>query len=123
MANSRLLAVQAAERLFRAQGYGGTGLAQIWQESGSPKGSFYFNFPGGKHELALEALKLFGERRNQRIEEAATAAGGDPAEYVRISCAGMARDLEASGWTRSCLVQQLSSELAPGDEEITAAIA
>src|SRR5580658_5384045 len=117
MANSRLLAVQAAERLFRAQGYGGTGLAQIWQESGSPKGSFYFNFPGGKHELALEALKLFAERRNQRMEEAVAASGGDPVEFVRVSCARMAQDLEASAWTRSCLVQQLASELAPGDEE------
>jgi AcrR family transcriptional regulator len=123
MANSRLLAVQAAERLFRAQGYGGTGLAQIWQESGSPKGSFYFNFPGGKHELALEALKLFGERLNNRIHEAAAMHAEDPVGFVRHICTRQARELEASGWTQSCLAQQLANELAPGDEEITSAIA
>jgi TetR/AcrR family transcriptional repressor of lmrAB and yxaGH operons len=123
VANSRKQAIETAEQLFRSQGYAATGVAQIIAESGSPKGSFYFNFPGGKHELALEALRLFAQRRNQRIEEATIASAGDPAEYVRFSCARMARDLEASAWTKSCLVQQLASELAPGDEEITLAIA
>jgi TetR/AcrR family transcriptional repressor of lmrAB and yxaGH operons len=123
MANSRQQAVEAALRLFRAQGYAGTGLAQIWEESGSPKGSFYFNFPGGKHELALEALKLFGERLSHRIHEAAALHGEDPVSFVRFICARQARDLETSGWTQSCLAQQLANELAPGDEEMTTAIA
>jgi TetR/AcrR family transcriptional repressor of lmrAB and yxaGH operons len=123
MANSRQQAIETAEQLFRAQGYAGTGLAQIIAHSGSPKGSFYFNFPGGKHELALEALKLYGERLNQRIEESAAIAAGDPIEFVRFVCARQAREMEASGWTNSCLAQQLANELAPADDEITSAIA
>src|SRR5580693_5326591 len=81
MATSRQQAIETAERLFRAQGYAGTGLAQIITESGSPKGSFYFNFPGGKHELALEALKIFGERLYKRIDEAATMSAGDVEKF------------------------------------------
>ncbi|HWW20588.1 MAG TPA: TetR/AcrR family transcriptional regulator [Steroidobacteraceae bacterium] len=123
MANSRQQAIEAAERLFRAQGYAGTGLAQIIAESGSPKGSFYFNFPGGKHELALEALKLYGERLDSRIRESAAAHGEDPTEFVRYVCARQARELEASGWTLSCLAQQLANEFAPGDDEVTRAVA
>jgi TetR/AcrR family transcriptional regulator, lmrAB and yxaGH operons repressor len=122
MANSRQDAIDTAERLFRAQGYAGTGLAQILEESGSPKGSFYFNFPGGKHELALEALKLYGERLDTKIRDAAAAQGEDPVGFVRYICSKMARELEASGWTASCLAHQLGNELAHADTQITAAI-
>jgi TetR/AcrR family transcriptional regulator, lmrAB and yxaGH operons repressor len=122
MTNSRQDAIETAERLFRAQGYAATGLAQILEESGSPKGSFYFNFPGGKHELALAALKLYGERLDGRIREAATAHREDPVGFVRHVCTNGARELEASGWTASCLAGQLANELSPADVEITTAI-
>jgi TetR/AcrR family transcriptional repressor of lmrAB and yxaGH operons len=123
MATSRQQAIETAERLFRAQGYAGTGLAQIITESGSPKGSFYFNFPGGKHELALEALKLYGGRINDRIREAAAKYGDDPVQFVRLICSKQAREMEASGWTLSCLAQQLANELSPREEAITDAVA
>ena len=50
--DAREMAIQIAERLFAEQGYAATGLTQIIEESGSPKGSFYFHFPGGKRQLA-----------------------------------------------------------------------
>lgn len=123
MANSRQQAIETAERLFRAQGYAGTGLAQIIIESGSPKGSFYFNFPGGKHELALEALQLYGDRINQRIRDVTDRHGDDPIKFVRHVCAAQAREMEASGWTMSCLAHQLANELSPAEEDITVAVA
>lgn len=54
--NSRQLAIETATRLFQSQGYYATGLTQIIEESGSPKGSFYHHFPNGKEELALAAM-------------------------------------------------------------------
>src|ERR1700761_2496536 len=52
--DARARAIATAERLFRIQGYTATGLTQIIEESGSPKGSFYFHFPRGKAPLAAE---------------------------------------------------------------------
>lgn len=46
--------IEAARKLFRVRGYVGTSMADILAESGAPRGSVYFHFPGGKEELATE---------------------------------------------------------------------
>ena len=43
-------------KLLRRQGYHATGLNQIVAEAEAPKGSIYFHFPGGKEQLAAEAI-------------------------------------------------------------------
>jgi len=40
--------IDAAVRLFRQQGYAATGLNELVEASGSPKGSMYHYFPDGK---------------------------------------------------------------------------
>ena len=50
--------------LLERQGYHATGLNQIVKESSTPRGSLYYYFPGGKEELASEAV-------TQRMSEVA----------------------------------------------------
>lgn len=54
--DSRELILATATRLFHLQGYHATGLNQIISESKMPKGSLYYHFPGGKEQLAIEAV-------------------------------------------------------------------
>ena len=54
--------IATAARLFAKQGYHGTGLNQITQESGAPKGSLYYYFPKGKEELAIACVDLLRRR-------------------------------------------------------------
>ncbi|QCR33951.1 TetR/AcrR family transcriptional regulator [Lysinibacillus sp. SGAir0095] len=56
--NTRDVILQTATRLFQRQGYNGTGLNQIIEESGAPKGSIYYHFPNGKEEIAIEAISM-----------------------------------------------------------------
>lgn len=116
--DSRTRFIATAARLFQEQGYGATGLTQIITESGAPKGSFYFHFPGGKEQLAAEAITMSGELGRAWLRSAAGGCGGDPAAFVRASAAGRARMLEASGFRRGCPVATITLEMAAESEQI-----
>ncbi len=57
---TRTRLIDSAIKLFRRQGYDGTGLTQILNDSGAPKGSFYYHFPEGKEQLADETIRRAG---------------------------------------------------------------
>ncbi|HEY8491429.1 MAG TPA: helix-turn-helix domain-containing protein, partial [Dehalococcoidia bacterium] len=60
--DSRQRMIRAMSRLMQRQGFHATGLNQVLAESGAPKGSLYFHFPGGKEQLAAEAVQASGDR-------------------------------------------------------------
>jgi TetR/AcrR family transcriptional repressor of lmrAB and yxaGH operons len=120
--DSRARAIEGAERLFRTQGYAATGLTQILEASGAPKGSFYFHFPEGKRQLAREVLEVYGGRVLAGLR-ALAAKYNDPTGFVRAVCKAMAQEMEATHWTLGCAAQNLAIELAPGDREFADALA
>ena len=52
--------VRAAATLFRRNGYAATGINEIAEVSGAPKGSLYHYFPNGKDEIAEAAVRFAG---------------------------------------------------------------
>jgi len=120
--NARQDAIEAAVRLFRTQGYSATGLTQLLEESGAPKGSFYFHFPGGKEQLALEALQVFGAEVRGRIERRASELAQDPAAFIHAMFDATARELEKSDYTAGCVASNLGGELSSGNRPIADAV-
>src|SRR5690242_20447853 len=57
--DSRERMVRAAVELFRERGYAATSFGDVLARSGAPRGSIYHHFPGGKEELAAEALSRY----------------------------------------------------------------
>ena len=102
-------AVLTAARLLEQQGYHGTGLAQIIEESGCPKGSFYYHFPGGKEQLALEALKKADESMEDTFDEAEVDSAS-PTAYVEALSSKLAQRLEGSNYCAGCLLAGLAFE-------------
>lgn len=113
--DAREKALETAERLFRTQGYAATGLSQILEESAAPKGSFYHHFPGGKAQMAEEALAAYAARGNAVIAAIAARTQGDPTSFVRMLCDAFAKEMERSQWTLGCMAQNFANELAPSD--------
>ncbi|MEA5455185.1 TetR/AcrR family transcriptional regulator [Sinomonas sp. JGH33] len=58
---SRQNMIDATARLLMERGYFGTGIHEVLEASGAPRGSMYYHFPGGKEQLAVEAVQQSGE--------------------------------------------------------------
>jgi TetR/AcrR family transcriptional repressor of lmrAB and yxaGH operons len=50
--------IATAMRLFRRDGYAATSWRRLVEEAGTPWGSAYHHFPGGKEELGVAAVRL-----------------------------------------------------------------
>jgi TetR/AcrR family transcriptional regulator, lmrAB and yxaGH operons repressor len=59
---SRARMVRSAAALFGARGFCGTSFADVLADSGAPRGSIYHHFPGGKNQLAEDAIGLTSEQ-------------------------------------------------------------
>lgn len=59
--------IDTAAVLFQRQGYASTGINQILKESGVPKGSLYYYFPGGKESLAVAAVLRIRDTIDKKI--------------------------------------------------------
>ncbi|MGD0638772.1 MAG: TetR/AcrR family transcriptional regulator [Nitrososphaerales archaeon] len=70
--------VEGALRLLATRGVEGTSFAEVLEATGSPRGSVYHHFPGGKPELLHAALDLASERGLAAME----TTRGKPPEVV-----------------------------------------
>ena len=121
--DARANAIAAAIRLFRMQGYTATGLTQILEESGAPKGSFYFHFPRGKVQLAEEAIDHYVAARMAVLGEISAATTGDALRFVHRLFDAFADEMIQSDFQYGCLMQNLANELPSLDPALTARVA
>jgi TetR/AcrR family transcriptional repressor of lmrAB and yxaGH operons len=113
--DSKWKTLAAAVKLFRQQGYHGTALHDILTEAGSPRGSLYFHFPGGKEEIGENALTIAGEAVRQGIVRAAEASDSVETFLTRVARA-MAADLEKSDYREGCPIATTALETAAQSE-------
>lgn len=76
MSTTRDRMIDTTCQLLRRQGVDGTGVQQVIDTSGAPRGSIYYHFPGGKAELVSAAVQRSGELGAERITELASNASG-----------------------------------------------
>jgi TetR/AcrR family transcriptional repressor of lmrAB and yxaGH operons len=101
--DSKARMVSAAERLFRIQGLHATGLAEVLEQSGAPRGSLYHYFPGGKDELAAEAIRTAAARIGAAIRALFEASESVPAALRAYGVRASAR-LQATDYREGCPV-------------------
>ncbi|TWO70785.1 TetR/AcrR family transcriptional regulator [Caenimonas sedimenti] len=102
--------VTAAIQGMRRNGLAGAGINQVVAASGAPKGSLYHYFPGGKNQLAQEALERFGEERRAALMKLVQGAGDAPARLRRLF-ASLAKSLEKEDYAFGCAVAGVALDL------------
>jgi TetR/AcrR family transcriptional regulator, lmrAB and yxaGH operons repressor len=109
--------VATTAELLQRQGYHATGLGQIVEDSGAPRGSMYFHFPGGKEDLAIAALELASIAWRARIEDVIRGAP-DLGAAVEEVCELLADDLAASNYEHGCPVAAVALEASATSDRI-----
>jgi TetR/AcrR family transcriptional repressor of lmrAB and yxaGH operons len=112
--------INTAVTLFRRQGYSRTGLNEIVDVSGAPKGSLYHYFPLGKSSIAVAAVKEAGVRVAATLTKLAEECGST-SELLRRHAELLAGWMRASGFRDGCPITTVLLELAPGDRDVTEA--
>ena len=98
---SRERLLDAASGLLRQRGYHAMGLKEVAKTGDAPIGSVYHYFPGGKEQLAEEALRGAGEATGHAL--AKVAAGADSVESLIAGTFDLLRTgLVASGFKNGC---------------------
>jgi TetR/AcrR family transcriptional repressor of nem operon len=115
--------LHVARELIHARGYKNTGLQEILEASGVPKGSFYFYFRS-KEDLGRELIVAY----RQTMREGATQRIALVAERGAIpQILGYFRDsahAQSAGGCRSgCLLGNLAAEITDAHEELRREIA
>lgn len=108
-AQTRAALIETTVDLFQRQGFAATGLNQIVAESGQPKGSLYFHFPGGKEELGVAAVQC-GAMQVADLLTAAIASAKTPQDLLSNAAGLFAAELEASEFTKGCPVSTIALE-------------
>jgi TetR/AcrR family transcriptional regulator, lmrAB and yxaGH operons repressor len=114
--------VHAAAGLFRRKGYDGTGLNEILERSGAPRGSLYFHFPGGKEELAVAAITEVGTNLGSGMQALLTSSE-DAGEGIGRVIDFLADDLERSDYRGGCPIAAVTLDGAGESEAVREACA
>ena len=119
--DSRERFIQSTALLLHERGYSATSTGDIVAASGSPKGSLYFHFPGGKEELAALALSHAGKEVCEVIKHSlapSRSVNQGLKEVFALFIAG----LERSEFRAGCPVGTVAAE-APDSRLIAEAVA
>lgn len=115
--DTRTRMIETTARLLLHRGYYGTALADILKDSGAPRGSLYFHFPGGKDQLVIEATRATVAETTRALEETLGRAA-DPAAAVRAYTEAAAELMRASGFTFGCPVAPMILDAEAGLKEL-----
>lgn len=110
--DSKQRMVVTAAKLLQRQGYHATGLKQVVSEAQAPRGSIYHHFPGGKDELAAQALRVAAAELTRAIGRARQDTDG-PGDLVRRLGRSLATWLTGSDFLEGCPVSTVTLEVAP----------
>src|SRR6201999_3314324 len=110
----RLLA--AGLQLFLTRGYNATGIQQITDSAGVPKGSFYNHFES-KEAFGAAIVDRYSEYSRRSWDRMMRSAPPGPMAAIRHVFASMLAHHERAGRSSGCLIGNFAAEIAMSSEQ------
>lgn len=108
--NTREIILKTAAEIMHRKGFNHTGIQEILNAAGVPKGSFYFYFKN-KEELGLQVIDYFLEYYGQRARAMLDDRSTPPLERLRRFMDGFKDLFESMDYTCGCPVGNLAQEM------------
>ncbi len=115
--------VGATADLFRVSGFHATSVKEITERASAPFGSMYHHFPGGKDELAAEAITTSGVQYGDLID---LFFGDEVTDLVAATSAffaGAAWTLTETDYADACPIATVALEVASTNDDLRRAAA
>jgi AcrR family transcriptional regulator len=110
--------IQAAETLLRESGLSGAGIKQLVARSGTPVGSVYHFFPGGKTQIVTETLRIHSAKVVRLLEHAFRDEAVPLPARLRALFRMAASGFEAAGADKSCAIAAVTLDLRASDRPL-----
>lgn len=117
MNDTRDKLLTAANRLFGRQGFAATGLKELAKEADAPWGSIYHFFPGGKTQIAIEAIERSADSHSSMVEQA-FAEHADPMDAIASICERFCDWLRKTEFNSGCPVAAVALDVAEATEDL-----
>lgn len=120
--NSRAALIEHGTQLMLRSGYAGTGLVELLQAAGVPKGSFYNHFES-KEAFGIELVQRYYARHDRILASLLAETDRSPLERLRSYFERLLqRAVDASPQARGCLLGMLALEMAGSSEPLRATV-
>lgn len=114
---SRRQLVAGAADMIRRRGVGATSIREVAKHAQAPLGSTYHYFPGGKQQLATEAVRFAGDTVARTLDE---KLRDGPLDGLRAFLALWREILTATDFEAGCPVLAVAIEQPPSGEGASA---
>jgi TetR/AcrR family transcriptional repressor of nem operon len=118
-ATTKKALLDAGTAIILEKGYHHTGIQDVLQAAGVPKGSFYYYFPS-KEAFGLEVIAHFAAAYRQRLEQYLGDPTQSPLTRLRRHLEQTLAQFERRGCRGGCLIGNLSQELADQSDRLGA---
>jgi TetR/AcrR family transcriptional repressor of nem operon len=113
--NTKLQLLESGIEIMIEKGYNNTGIMEVLQKTGVPKGSFYYYFDS-KEEFGLQIINYFNDSHVMKKLMPLEDKSISPIHRLRNYYDGMRRALEDNECRKGCLIENLSQEMADQSE-------
>lgn len=113
--STKLQLLEAGIDIMIEKGYNNTGIMEVLQKTGVPKGSFYYYFDS-KEEFGLQIINYFNDNIVVKKRRALEDKSVTPLTRLRNYCDDLIANIELNECRKGCLIDNLSQEMADQNE-------